>query len=50
LIVVTHEASLIAALKEQSGCHSIVLEKTFGETSVAGANNLNAPRWQWPTR
>jgi predicted ATPase len=50
LIVVTHEASLIAGLKEQSGCHSIVLEKTFGETSVAGANNLNVPRWQWPSR
>src|ERR1700720_2485388 len=38
LIVVTHEASLIAALQEQSDCHSIVLEKTWGETSVAGAD------------
>src|SRR5258706_818007 len=50
LIVVTHQASLIAALKEQSGCHSILLEKTFGETSVAGANGLNVQRWQWPSR
>jgi predicted ATPase len=50
LIVVTHQASLIAALKEQSSCHSILLEKTFGETSVAGANGLNVPRWQWPSR
>jgi predicted ATPase len=50
LIVVTHEASLIAALREQAGCHSILLDKTFGETAVAGANNLNIPRWQWPSR
>jgi predicted ATPase len=49
-VVVTHAASLIAALKEQAGCHSILLEKTFGETAVAGADNLNVPRWQWPTR
>jgi predicted ATPase len=50
LIVVTHEASLIAALKEQSGCHSILLEKTFGETAAAGSDNLNVPRWLWPSR
>jgi predicted ATPase len=50
LIVVTHQASLIAALNEQSGCHSILLEKTFGETTVAGSGNLNITRWQWPSR
>ncbi len=50
LIVVTHQASLIAALKEQSGCHSILLEKTFGETTVAGSDSLNIPRWQWSSR
>jgi len=50
LIVVTHHPSLISALKEQSGCHSILLEKTFGETTVAGSANLNIPRWQWPSR
>lgn len=50
LIVVTHEASLIAALKEQPGCHSIMLEKTFGETAVAGVNSMNGVRWQWPSR
>jgi predicted ATPase len=50
MIVVTHQASLIAALKEQSGCHSILLEKTFGETAIAGYDNLNIPHWQWPSR
>lgn len=50
LIVVTHEAALIAALQEQSDCHSIVLEKTWGETAVAGANPINGVRWQWPSR
>lgn len=50
LIVVTHEASLIAALREQPGSHSIVLEKTLGETAVAGTNNMNRVRWQWPPR
>jgi len=50
LIVVSHQASLIAALNEQPSCHSILLEKTFGETSVAGANRLGIPRWQWPSR
>ena len=37
LIVVTHSSPLIAALHEQAGCYSIVLEKSFGETSVTGA-------------
>lgn len=50
LIVVTHEAALIAALQEQSDCHSIVLEKNCGETAVAGANPINGVRWQWPSR
>jgi predicted ATPase len=50
LIVVTHQISLIAALSEQSGCHSILLEKMFGETTAAGSDNLNIPRWQWPSR
>jgi predicted ATPase len=50
MIVVTHQASLIAALKDQSGCHSILLEKTFGETAIAGSDSLNIPHWQWPSR
>jgi predicted ATPase len=50
LIVVTHAAPLIAALLEQSACNSIVLEKTFGETSISGRKELDAPAWTWPSR
>jgi predicted ATPase len=50
VIVVTHAAKLIAALSEQPGYHSIVLEKNFGETSIAGMNQMNKPAWNWPGR
>jgi len=50
VIVVTHSAKLIAALSEQPGCNSIVLEKTFGETTTAGRTELNIPAWNWPAR
>lgn len=50
LIVVTHSQSLIAALNQQPGCHSIVLEKSFGETHIAGAKELGTPAWHWPGR
>src|SRR5207245_8698914 len=43
VIVVTHAAKLIAALSEQPGNHPIVLEKNFGETRVAGMNQMNTP-------
>jgi predicted ATPase len=35
---------------EQTGCRSITLEKTFGETAIAGAKELGAPPWRWPGR
>ena len=50
VIVVTHAAPLIAALAKESDCHSITVEKTFGETSIAGAGELNLPDWNWPSR
>lgn len=50
VIVVTHAAKLIAALSEQLGCHSISLEKAFGETSIAGVKELDTPAWNWPAR
>jgi predicted ATPase len=50
LIVVTHSQPLIAALNQQSGSHSIVLQKNFGETEIAGAKELEAPAWHWPGR
>jgi predicted ATPase len=50
VIVVTHAAPLIAALTDEADCHCITLEKTFGETSIAGATDLNLPAWNWPSR
>jgi len=49
IIVVTHAAPLITALVEH-GCNSITLEKSFGETTIAGSNELNVPAWHWPSR
>jgi predicted ATPase len=49
VIVVTHAAQLIAALREQRS-NSITLEKSFGETTIAGADELNIPAWHWPSR
>jgi len=50
VIVVTHAPRLIATLSKQSGCHSILLEKTFAETSVVGMKSLDVPAWHWPAR
>jgi predicted ATPase len=50
VIVVTHAAKLIMGLSEQHGCQSVGLEKTFGETSIAGRKELGAPAWNWPSR
>jgi predicted ATPase len=50
VIVVTHATQLIEALTKEPGCHSIVLEKTFGETTMVGAKQTNLPAWHWPPR
>ncbi len=50
MIIVSHAKPLIDALNQQSPCHSIVLEKDFGETKIIGANRLNTPAWHWPQR
>ena len=50
VIVVTHSAPLIAAMEDARDCRSIRLEKTLGETAIAGANALQRPRWRWPAR
>ena len=50
IVVVTHASRLITALTEQEGCHSITLEKTFGETTIAGTKQMDLPAWNWPTR
>lgn len=50
IVVVTHASRLIAALAEQPGCHSITLEKAFGETTVSGMRQIDLPAWNWPSR
>jgi predicted ATPase len=49
VIVVTHAQQLIAPLRDHR-CNSITLEKNFGETTIAGLKDLEAPPWHWPTR
>lgn len=50
IFVVTHAAALIAALREQPKCNSLVLEKSFGETRLKDVNALDLPAWNWPER
>ena len=50
VIVVTHAAKLISALLEHRSCSSITLEKSLGETRIAGSEELSIPGWHWPTR
>jgi predicted ATPase len=49
VIVVTHSIPLVNPLAEAS-CNSILLEKRFGETTVAGASEFSNPVWRWPSR
>ncbi|NVZ20970.1 AAA family ATPase [Pseudomonas costantinii] len=46
--VVSHASRLIAALQQDEGCNSIVLEKVLGQTQIVGQGILDAPAWQWP--
>lgn len=50
VVVVTHSPRLISSLEEQPGCHSIKLEKNFGETVIVGSDHLSMPTWKWPSR
>jgi predicted ATPase len=49
IIVVTHANPLITSLRDH-GSNSITLEKNFGETTIAGLKDLDAPPWHWPSR
>ena len=48
VIVVSHAPPLIDTLQSLPECHSIVLEKALGETTVAGGGDR--PAWKWPER
>src|SRR5205823_1852934 len=50
IIVVSHAQTLIGALERTPGCGRLHLEKSFGETVVAGATQVNSRRWDWPSR
>jgi predicted ATPase len=50
VFVVSHAAALIDALQQQPECHSIVLDKAFGETRVVDASERTMPSWAWPAR
>jgi predicted ATPase len=49
VLVVSHAPALIDALQHMPACHSIALEKKFGETSVCGQDQHAVP-WRWPVR
>jgi predicted ATPase len=50
IFVVSHASRLIAALRENSACLSIELEKQFSETQILGQGRLDVPSWRWLTR
>lgn len=50
LIVVSHSPRLIEALEQTRGCNRLHLEKSFGETVLAGTTLFNVPKWEWPRR
>jgi predicted ATPase len=50
VLVVSHAARLIAALEREEGSQSIVLEKHFGATRIADADERDMPAWKWPAR
>jgi predicted ATPase len=49
VVVVSHAPALIDALQQLPECHSIVLEKRFGETVLAG-DEPDTAAWHWPAR
>jgi predicted ATPase len=49
VFIVSHASGLIEALQQQE-CHSIVLDKSFGETHVVNSDERTRPSWQWPAR
>jgi hypothetical protein len=50
IFVVSHATRLIAALKENSACLSIELDKQLSETQILGQGNLDVPSWHWLSR
>ena len=49
VVVVSHAPALVDALQQLPECHSIALEKKFGQTMLAGDDETR-PAWEWPAR
>ena len=49
VIVVSHAPALVDALQQQPECHSLALEKKFGQTVLAG-DDERYTKWEWPAR
>jgi predicted ATPase len=49
VVVVSHAPALVDALQQLPECHSIALEKKFGQTVLAGDDETRT-RWEWPAR
>jgi predicted ATPase len=50
IVVVSHAPLLIEELEKTLHCRRVHLEKSFGETLIAGTTLFNAPKWEWPAR
>jgi predicted ATPase len=50
IVIVSHAQPLIQSLESSADCRRLHLEKSFGETVLAGSNLFNTPRWEWPPR
>jgi predicted ATPase len=50
IVIVSHAQPLIQVLEQMKPCTRLHLEKSFGETMIAGATKFNTPKWEWPTR
>jgi predicted ATPase len=50
ILVVTHAAALVNALREHSEPALVQLAKQDGQTVVQGQGLLDEPPWQWPDR
>jgi predicted ATPase len=48
--VVSHSTRLLATLEQDTRCNAILLQKSFGETQVAGQSPQDRPSWKWPER
>jgi predicted ATPase len=50
IVVVSHAQRLLDILEASPVCCRIHLEKSFGETVMAGSNTLHRISWEWPAR